>query len=85
MDRICGPRNNNRIKGVQVLQPILDPMFSAHYVRSRRAGKRVMALLLKLYGRLRLTVNATKSAAWPSREEKAKGALGCVDERDTGI
>jgi RNA-directed DNA polymerase len=32
------------------------------YVRSRRAGKRVMALLLKLYGRLRLKVNATKSA-----------------------
>jgi group II intron reverse transcriptase/maturase len=32
------------------------------YVRSRRAGKRVMALLLKLYGRLKLTVNATKSA-----------------------
>ncbi len=31
------------------------------YVRSQRAGKRVMALLLKLYGRLRLTVNATKS------------------------
>lgn len=32
------------------------------YVRSRRAGKRVMALLLRLYGRLRLTVNQTKSA-----------------------
>jgi len=32
------------------------------YVRSRHAGKRVMALLLKLYGRLRLTVNQTKSA-----------------------
>jgi len=32
------------------------------YVRSRRAGRRVMALLLKLYGKLRLTVNATKSA-----------------------
>jgi RNA-directed DNA polymerase len=32
------------------------------YVRSRRAGKRVMALLLKLYGRLRLKVNETKSA-----------------------
>jgi len=32
------------------------------YVRSRRAGKRVMALLLKLYGRLRLTVNQSKSA-----------------------
>lgn len=32
------------------------------YVRSRRAGERVMALLLKLYGKLRLTVNQTKSA-----------------------
>src|ERR1035437_4549869 len=32
------------------------------YVRSRRAGQRVMALLLKLYGRLRLTVNEAKSA-----------------------
>jgi RNA-directed DNA polymerase len=32
------------------------------YVRSRRAGKRVMALLLRLYGRLCLTVNQTKSA-----------------------
>ena len=31
------------------------------YVRSRRAGQRVMALLLKLYGRLQLTVNTTKS------------------------
>ena len=31
------------------------------YVRSQRAGQRVMALLLRLYGRLRLTVNATKS------------------------
>ncbi len=32
------------------------------YVRSRRAGKRVMVLLLKLYGQLRLKVNQTKSA-----------------------
>ena len=32
------------------------------YVRSRRAGKRGMALLLRLYGKLRLTVNQTKSA-----------------------
>ena len=32
------------------------------YVRSRRAGRRVMALLLKLYGRLRLTANTAKSA-----------------------
>ncbi|MGE4061676.1 MAG: group II intron reverse transcriptase/maturase [Sphingomonadales bacterium] len=32
------------------------------YVRSRKAGERVMALLRRLYGRLRLTVNETKSA-----------------------
>ena len=32
------------------------------YVRSRRAGQRVMALLLGLYGKLRLTVNPAKSA-----------------------
>lgn len=33
------------------------------YVRSRRAGERVMALLRKLYGRLCLKVNEAKSAA----------------------
>ena len=32
------------------------------YVRSRRAGDRVMALLRRLYGKLHLTVNETKSA-----------------------
>lgn len=32
------------------------------YVRSRRAGERVMALLRHLYGRLHLTVNEAKSA-----------------------
>ena len=32
------------------------------YVQSRRAGERVMALLRRLYGRLRLTINETKSA-----------------------
>src|ERR1700750_2504495 len=32
------------------------------YVRSRRAGGRVMAVLRRLYGRLRLKVNETKSA-----------------------
>lgn len=32
------------------------------YVRSRQAGERVMALLRRLYGKLRLTVNETKSA-----------------------
>ena len=32
------------------------------YVRSKRAGERVMDLLRRLYGRLHLTVNETKSA-----------------------
>jgi RNA-directed DNA polymerase len=32
------------------------------YVRSRRAGERVMALLRRLYGKLRLTINEAKSA-----------------------
>lgn len=32
------------------------------YVRSRRAGERVMALLNRLYGRLRLRINESKSA-----------------------
>jgi group II intron reverse transcriptase/maturase len=32
------------------------------YVRSRRAGERVMALLRGLYGKLKLTINETKSA-----------------------
>ncbi len=32
------------------------------YVRSRKAGERVMARLRQLYGKLRLTVNETKSA-----------------------
>jgi len=32
------------------------------YVRSHRAGKRVMSLLRKLYAKLRLRVNETKSA-----------------------
>ena len=32
------------------------------YVRSRRAGERVMALLRRLYGKLQLTINEAKSA-----------------------
>ena len=32
------------------------------YVRSQKAGQRVMALLQRLYGRLHLTINASKSA-----------------------
>ena len=37
------------------------------YVRSQKAGERVMALLRRLYGRLRLTVNESKSAVQTSR------------------
>ena len=36
------------------------------YVRSRRAGDRVMALLRRLYGKLRLTVNTRPRARWPA-------------------
>lgn len=36
------------------------------YVRSERAGERVMGLLRKLYGRLRLRVNEAKSAVAPA-------------------
>jgi RNA-directed DNA polymerase len=43
------------------------------YVRSRRAGKRVMALLLRLYGKLRLRVNPTKSAVASVLQRKFLG------------
>jgi RNA-directed DNA polymerase len=43
------------------------------YVRSRRAGKRVMALLRELYGQLRLTVNETKSAVASAFQRKFLG------------
>ncbi len=43
------------------------------YVRSRRAGERVMALLRRLYGRLRLTVNETKSAVASAFRRKFLG------------
>jgi RNA-directed DNA polymerase len=43
------------------------------YVRSRRAGKRVMALLLRLYDKLRLTVNSTKSAVASVLQRKFLG------------
>src|SRR3546814_12275702 len=39
------------------------------YVRSRRAGERVMNLLRRLYARLRLKVNETKSALASRSEE----------------
>jgi hypothetical protein len=57
--------NKNRIEGVanqgERASNREAPDDANVYVRSQRAGRRVMALLLKLYSRLRLTVNATKS------------------------
>ena len=43
------------------------------YVRSRRAGERVMALLRRLYGRLKLRVNEAKSAVAPAFGRKFLG------------
>lgn len=43
------------------------------YVRSKRAGERVMLLLRKLYGRLRLRINEAKSAIASPRERKFLG------------
>jgi group II intron reverse transcriptase/maturase len=43
------------------------------YVRSRRAGERVMARLSKLYGRLSLKINAEKSAVAPVWERQFLG------------
>jgi RNA-directed DNA polymerase len=43
------------------------------YVRGHRAGKRVMALLLRLYRRLRLTVNTAKSAVASVFQRKFSG------------
>jgi len=43
------------------------------YVRSRRAGERVMALLRRLYGELKLTINETKSAVTSALGRKFLG------------
>lgn len=43
------------------------------YVRSRRAGERVMALLRRLYGRLRLAINEEKSAVDSANKRKFLG------------
>ena len=43
------------------------------YVRSQKAGERVMALLRKCYGKLRLTVNETKSAVASVKGRKFLG------------
>lgn len=43
------------------------------YVRSRRAGERVMAILARLYGRLRLRINEAKSAVAPARRRPFLG------------
>ena len=59
------------------------------YVRSRRAGERVMALLRRLYGKLQLTINEAKSAVasvfgrkflgyslWVARGQEVKRRVG---------
>lgn len=43
------------------------------YVRSRRAGERVMGLLTRLYTKLRLRVNTSKSAVDPATRGKLLG------------
>ncbi len=43
------------------------------YVRSQRAGERVMALLRRLYALLRLQVNESKSAVAPARQRQFLG------------
>ena len=43
------------------------------YVRSRKAGERVMALLRKCYGKLRLKVNEAKSAVASVKGRKFLG------------
>jgi len=43
------------------------------YVRSRRAGERVMQTLTRLYARLRLRINEAKSAVAQARERKFLG------------
>jgi group II intron reverse transcriptase/maturase len=43
------------------------------YVQSQRAGERVMARLLKLYGKLRLKINTEKSAVAPVWERQFLG------------
>ena len=43
------------------------------YVRSQRAGERVMAVLRRLYAKLHLTVNETKSAVGPALGRKFLG------------
>jgi group II intron reverse transcriptase/maturase len=47
------------------------------YVRSPRAGQRVMGLLLRLFGRLRLRVNESKSAVDLAKRRKILGYSFC--------
>jgi group II intron reverse transcriptase/maturase len=47
------------------------------YVRSRRAGQRAMQLLRRLYGRLRLRVNDSKSAVDLAKRRKILGYSFC--------
>ena len=48
------------------------------YVRSHRAGERVMGLLRGLYGKLKLTINETKSAVASVFGRKFLGYSFCL-------
>ena len=51
------------------------------YMRSKKAGERVMARLTKLYGKLRLKVNTEKSAVAPVWERKFLGLSFWLDSK----
>lgn len=53
------------------------------YVRSEKAGARVMARLVKLYGKLRLEINSAKSAVAPVFERKFLGFSFRIDSTGT--
>lgn len=53
------------------------------YVRSEKAGARVMARLVKLYGKLRLKINPEKSAVAPVFERKFLGFSFRLDSTGT--
>jgi group II intron reverse transcriptase/maturase len=53
------------------------------YVRSRRAGERVLELLRRLYGRLRLRINESKSAVAPASQRQFLGFALWYEPRGT--
>jgi retron-type reverse transcriptase len=55
------------------------------YVRSQQAGERVMALLRKMYAKLHLTVNETKSAVTSALGRKFLGFEFWVAPKGGGL